>query len=361
MAETTRWRPVGRLRPGDPHEVAGFEVAGRLGEGGMGVVYLADHPDLGRAALKLVRDGAVDASFRARFRREVAAAERVRSPRVAEVLAADPDAATPWLATAFVDGPTVAEAVDTSSPMTGDRLVALAVALADALAAIHRVDVVHRDLKPANILLTPETPVVIDFGIAALREAPALTRTGVAVGTPGWMAPEQVRGLPCGPPADVFAWALVVAFAASGRPVFGRGPADALFYRIVHEPPDVPDLPPELAGPVRAALDKDPAARPGVAHLLADLKRLTRARRTTPPLAPFPAACLAHETPAHLDQSEAVFQALAQFLHDSLAAERVTLAGAVRIVLHLLADLCAMLTHQYGHTAAEVEARIDRL
>ena len=117
-----------------------------------------------------------------------------------------------------------------------------------------------------------------------------------------------------------------------------------------------------LVALVCAQADGPPGALESrVAHLLADLKRLTRARRTAPPLAPFPAACLAHETPAHLDQSEAVFQALAQFLHDSLAAERVTLARAVRIVLHLLADLCAMLTHQYGHTAAEVEARIDRL
>ena len=117
-----------------------------------------------------------------------------------------------------------------------------------------------------------------------------------------------------------------------------------------------------LVALVYAQVDAPPGALESrVSHLLADLKRLTRARRTTPPLAPFPAACLAHETPAHLDQSEAVFQALAQFLHDSLAAERVTLAGAERIVLSLLADVCAMLMHQYGHTAAEVEARIDRL
>ncbi len=268
---------MGRLRAGDPREVAGFEVAGRLGAGGMGVVYLAEHPLLGTAALKLVREGAVaDASFRDRFRREVAVAERVRSPRVARVLAADADAEPPWLATAYIDGPTLQEAVAADGPMSGDRLVALAVALADALAAIHRAEVVHRDLKPSNILLTAETPVVIDFGIASLREAPALTRTGMALGTPGWMAPEQVRGRRTGPRADVFTWGLVVAFAASGTLPFGRGSADAVFYRIVHEAPTLPDLPAPLDRLVREALTKDPRQRPGVARLLADLTEATQ-------------------------------------------------------------------------------------
>lgn len=238
----------------------------------MGVVYLGEHPAMGAAALKFVRSGGPDdAAFRARFRREVHAAERVQSPRVARVLASDPDAPLPWLATAFVDGPTLHEAVTEDGPLSGDRLVALAVALADALAAVHDAGVVHRDLKPSNILLTPETPVVIDFGIATLREAPALTRTGMALGTPGWMAPEQVQGRPCGPAADVFSWGLVVGFAASGRPPFGTGPADALFYRIVHEQPDLPDLPDPLAMLVRSALAKDPEHRPEVGTLLARL------------------------------------------------------------------------------------------
>ncbi len=266
---------MGRLRAEDPREVAGFEVVGRLGTGGMGVVYLATHPGHGTVALKFLRDAAADASLRDRFRREVEAARRVSSPRVAPVVAADPDAGTPWLATAFVDGPTLQEAVAEGGPMAGDRLVALAVALADALAAIHRAKVVHRDLKPANILLTAETPVVIDFGIASMREAPALTRTGMAIGTPGWMAPEQVRGRRCGPRADVFTWALVVAYAASGTPPFGRGSADAVFYRIVHEAPTLPALPPPLDSLVREALTKDPRRRPGVAHLLATLTAAT--------------------------------------------------------------------------------------
>jgi serine/threonine protein kinase len=143
----TRWRAVGRLLDGDPRNIAGFEVVGRLGQGGMGVVYLAEHPEMGPAALKFVHPASADdATFRERFRREVEAANRVRSPRVAPVLAADPDARTPWLATAFVDGPTLGDAVEDRGPMAGERLVALAVALADALVAIHRAEVVHRDL-----------------------------------------------------------------------------------------------------------------------------------------------------------------------------------------------------------------------
>jgi hypothetical protein len=272
VTEVTSWREVSDLRPGDPRQVDRFEIAGRLGEGGMGVVYLAHHPEQGPAAIKFVRTGGPDdAGFRARFQREIAAAERVSSPRVARLLGADAEAEVPWLATAFVDGPTLHEAVDDGGPMTGERLVSLAVALADALAAVHDADIVHRDMKPSNIMLTPETPVVIDFGIAALRDAPALTQAGTTLGTPGWMAPEQVKGQPCGPTADVFAWGLVVAFAASGKPPFGSGPADALFHRIVHESPDLPRLPDPLAMLVPAALAKDPALRPDVGTLLARL------------------------------------------------------------------------------------------
>jgi serine/threonine protein kinase len=268
-AERTRWRAVGELRDGDPHRIAGFEVVGRLGHGGMGVVYLAEHPEMGPAALKFLHSGrAADETFRARFRREVEAADRVRSPRVAPMLAADPDAETPWLATSFVDGPTLREAVESRGPMEGERITSLAVALADALDAIHRAGVVHRDLKPANILLTAETPVVIDFGIASFREAPALTSTGATIGTPGWMAPEQIRGRRAGPRVDVFAWGLVMAYAGSGRPAFGAGPSEALFYRILHEAPKVPALPAPLDELVRAALTKDPRRRPDVAHLL---------------------------------------------------------------------------------------------
>jgi len=235
----------------------------------MGVVYLAEHPRMGPAALKFVHAASADdETFRARFRREVEAADRVRSPRVAPVLAADPDAAVPWLATSFVDGPTLGEAVADDAPLHGERLISLAVALADALGAIHGAGVVHRDLKPSNILLTPETPVVIDFGIASFREAPTLTRTGATLGSPGWMAPEQVTGHRSGRRVDVFAWGLVVAFAASGRMPFGQGPAHALYYRVVHEAPDVPALPAPLDRLVRSALAKDPRHRPDVRHLL---------------------------------------------------------------------------------------------
>jgi serine/threonine protein kinase len=270
----TRWRAVGRLTDADPRRVDGFALQGRLGQGGMGVVYLGEHAQLGPAAIKFVHAAiAADPTFRARFRREVEAADRVASVRVARVLGADVDAQVPWLATAFVDGPTLSEAVGDGNPMAGDRLLALAAALADALTAIHRAGVVHRDLKPSNILLTPSTPVVIDFGIAAAHEQTELTRTGMQLGTPGWMAPEQVRGRRAGPATDVFAWGMVVAYAASGRPPFGRGPADALYYRVVHQRPHLPEgLPAPLDALVPAALVKDPRQRPSVADLVTGLE-----------------------------------------------------------------------------------------
>jgi hypothetical protein len=269
LGEATRWRTVQAPVAGDPRQVAGFRIQGRLGEGGMGVVFLADHPQHGTAAVKLISAARVsDETFRARFRREIEAASRVAGPRVARVLDADPDAPVPWLATTFVDGPTLAEAVPRTGPMAGERLVALAVALADALTAIHAAGVVHRDLKPSNILLTAETPVVIDFGVAAAREAPSLTQTGMSVGTPGWMAPEQVVGQRVDRPADVFAWGLVLAFAASGRPPYGEGAPHVLCYRIVHERPAVPGLPAPLDGLVAGALDRDPGRRPVVPILV---------------------------------------------------------------------------------------------
>jgi eukaryotic-like serine/threonine-protein kinase len=272
--------------PGDPRWLGPYELLGRLGQGGMGVVFLGRERRGGRlAAVKAIRpELAGDPAFAARFRREVEAARRVDSPLVAQVLDADPAAARPWLATEYVDGPTLAGAVAATGALTGGRLAAFAAGVAGALTAIHAAGVVHRDLKATNVLL-PRSPgpevKVIDFGIAWAADA-TMTRSGLRFGSPSWMAPEQLRDRPAGPPADVFAWGLLVAFAAAGRHPFGGGPADAVAYRILHDRPDLDGVPEPLRSLVRGGLARDPAARPTAARLAT---LLTASAAPTAPLA----------------------------------------------------------------------------
>jgi eukaryotic-like serine/threonine-protein kinase len=262
--------------PGDPRRLGPYELLGRLGQGGMGVVHLGRERRGGRlAAVKALRpELAGDPGFAARFRREVEAARRIDSPRVARVLGAEPAGPRPWLATEYVDGPTLAAAVAAGGPLTGERLAGFAAGVAEALAAIHAAGVVHRDLKPGNVLLErpgPDGPAgpgvkVIDFGIAWAADA-TMTRSGLRFGTPAWMAPERLRDQPAGPPADVFAWGALVAFAATARHPFGGGPPEAVAYRILHDPPDLSGVPATLRPLVEAALARDPSARPTAAGL----------------------------------------------------------------------------------------------
>lgn len=272
---------VAAKQPGDPRRLGPYELVGRLGQGGMGVVFLGRERRTGRlAAVKALRpELAGDPTFAARFRREVDAARRIDSPHVARVLDADPSAARPWLATEYVDGITLADEVATTGPLTGDRLLQFATQVAQALTAIHAAGIVHRDLKPTNVLLHkvhgspgPERfgVKVIDFGIAWAADA-TLTRSGLRFGTPSWMAPERLRDQPAGPPADVFAWGALVAFAATGRHPFGGGPADAVAYRILHLQPDLDGVPEPLRRLVRDALSRDPHARPTAIRIFTGL------------------------------------------------------------------------------------------
>ncbi|MEV4425034.1 bifunctional serine/threonine-protein kinase/ABC transporter substrate-binding protein [Streptomyces sp. NPDC049602] len=257
------------LLPSDPSTIAGYRILGRLGAGGMGVVYLGRTAAGELAAVKVTHaDQADQPDFRARFRREVEAARRVSSPWAVPVTGADPDAPEPWMATAFVAGPSLGEAVAAHGALPERSVRLLGWSVARALAAVHAAGLVHRDVKPGNVLLAVDGPRLIDFGIARTTGETALTATDMVVGTPGFLAPEQAeaRTDAIGPPADVFALGCLLAYAATGRPPFGTGAVDALMYRTVHDEPDLTGVPEGLLDLVRDCLAKDPAARPTAAE-----------------------------------------------------------------------------------------------
>jgi serine/threonine protein kinase len=237
----------------------------------MGVVYLAETRHGQPVAVKVLRPELADnPEFRTRFGREVTALTRIQGMCTVRVIEADTEAPKPFLVTEYADGPSLSEYVDASGPLDPQMLYGLATGLAEALAAIHAAGIVHRDLKPSNVLLTAAGPKVIDFGIAQALDTTSLTRTGITVGSAGFMAPEQITGR-AGTAADVFTWAVTVAFAAGGKAPFGTGPSDAIMYRIMHADPDISAVPPGLRPLVEAALAKDPQARPTAPQLLAEL------------------------------------------------------------------------------------------
>ncbi|WP_231626878.1 serine/threonine-protein kinase [Streptomyces apocyni] len=262
------------LESSDPQQVGQYQIAARLGAGGMGRVYLGRSPSGRAVAVKVMRpELAEDAGFRQRFAREVAAARRVTGFFTAAVVDADPDASPPWLATAYVPGMSLQEAVGAHGPLPAQSVLALGAGLAEALDAIHRAGVIHRDLKPSNVLLTGDGPRVIDFGISVAADATALTQTGAAIGTPGFMSPEQLRDLPVGFASDTFALGAVLAFAATGGSPFGTGATHALHYRVVHEQPRLGEVPEPLRDLLARCLEKDPEHRPADAALISELAR----------------------------------------------------------------------------------------
>ncbi|GAB2602376.1 hypothetical protein Aab01nite_62660 [Paractinoplanes abujensis] len=261
------------LLPGDPAELGGYRLLGRLGQGGMGAVYLGQDPGGRRVAVKVIRpELAPDTEFRARFRSEVNRARQVPPFCTAEVLDADPDHPTPYLVVEYVDGPSLAEVIARNGALTGGSLHSVAVGVATALAAIHGASVIHRDLKPSNVLLAPGLPKVIDFGIARAFEATSRhTRTDQMVGTVAYMAPESIDDEhfgAVGPAADVFAWGVVIAYAATGRTPFRADSPTATAARILTQPPDLTGVPEPLRGVVARTLAKPPADRPTAQELL---------------------------------------------------------------------------------------------
>ncbi|HUR08842.1 MAG TPA: serine/threonine-protein kinase [Nonomuraea sp.] len=251
--------------------IGGYALRRVLGRGGMGEVHLATTPTGGLAAVKVIHpELARDPAFRRRFEREVAAARRVARFCTAPVLDAGIDGDVAYLVTEYVKGPDLAQAVREQGPLSGSDLEALAVGIATALGAIHGAGVVHRDLKPSNVLLSPLGPRVIDFGIAQLVDADSLASQAI-LGTPAFMAPEQVRGEPLGPAADVYAWGGVIAFAGTGRLPFGGGAPAEVLYRIVNEGPRLDGLDEGLRDVVERAMAKEARLRPTAQQLLASL------------------------------------------------------------------------------------------
>jgi len=273
-----------------PDRLGNYRVLRRLGEGGMGVVYLAVDPEQRTVAVKALRQGvSFDPNARHRLAREVETMRRVHSPFVAEVLDADLSSEPPYIVTRYVEGRTLEDMVAESGPLAGPALARLAYGLASALTAVHAAGVVHRDLKPGNVMLAEGTPVVIDFGIAQAPDLTRLTMTGMFMGTPGYLAPEVIEGKQSGPAADVHSWGATVAFAATGRPPFGIGTFETIFYRIVHGQPDLDRFPPVLVPLVAHALARDPSRRPSAAELGARLAALDPASLTpaaAPPIRP---------------------------------------------------------------------------
>ncbi|WP_236655457.1 serine/threonine-protein kinase, partial [Streptacidiphilus carbonis] len=265
-----------RLRREDPRVVGPYRLHRRLGTGGMGVVYLGSDRKGQKVALKLIRSElAEDQEFRTRFAREVAAAARIRGGCIARLVASDIDVERPWLATAYVPGPSLYKRVGDEGPLPWPEVTAIGAALADGLVHVHEAGVVHRDLKPSNILLSPKGPRIIDFGIAWSTGASTLTHVGTAVGSPGFLAPEQVRGIAVTSATDVFALGTTLAYAATGDSPFGSGTSEVMLYRVVHEEPDLSEVPGALLPVIRACLAKEASDRPTTAQLHDRLKELT--------------------------------------------------------------------------------------
>jgi len=269
---------VGALLRADPQLIGPYQLLGRLGAGGMGRVFLGMSAAGRPVAVKVVHaELAADPEFRTRFSIEVAAARKVSGLFTALVVDAGVDAPVPWLATAYVAGPSLAEAVNERGPLSAASLLSLAAGLAKSLSAIHAAGVVHGDLKPSNVLLAPDGPRVIDFGISQSAEMAPLAHGGLVVGTPSFMSPEQAAGRQVGPLSDVFSLGAVLAFAATGRKPFGTGQAAAVLERVVRGSPSLENAPADVRTLIERCLAKDPGQRPTAPELLAEVSAVQSA------------------------------------------------------------------------------------
>jgi len=275
------------LQAGDPRFIGPYRLHGLLGAGGMGRVFLGQSAEGQLVAVKVIRaDLATHGEFRARFRREVTVARRVSSQFTATVVGADTDGPVPWLATIYVAGPSLADAVAERGPLPTWSVLKLAAGLAEGLSAIHAAGVLHRNLKPSNVLLAKYGPRMIDIGLSRASGPGAMTHVGLLVGWPGFISPEQAEGRQAGPQGDVFSLGAVLAFAATGEGPFGTGSRMALVYRVIHCPPDLDRVPAQVRPLVGRCLAKDPALRPTAREVLTE----TSAARSMPTLGPLRAS-----------------------------------------------------------------------
>ncbi|WP_214322008.1 glycoside hydrolase family 6 protein [Nonomuraea sediminis] len=337
------------LRDTDPRQVGPYTLLGRLGQGGMGIVYLGRAADGTKVAVKLIHARMdADPGFRRRFAREVAAARRVARFCTAPVLDADVRGDPPYLVTEFVEGPSLDQAVSASGPLRGSALDGLAAATATALRAIHGAGVVHRDLKPSNVLLSQVGPKVIDFGIAHVEGGEL---SSAIVGTPAYMSPEQVSGGPIGPASDIFSWGCVLAFAAGGHSPFEGGSVPDILMRIVTAEPDLSGLAPPLRDLAAAALAKDAAARPTADDLLTSLSAAGT------PL-PYSGTASPPEPPTATSPQQAADGPLEPPGGRTVPppANRRLLIGAAAAVLAVAAAATAVALTRDGVTAAKVKS-----
>ncbi|MGW2347206.1 serine/threonine protein kinase [Streptomyces sp. NPDC001661] len=263
----------------DPRTAGGYRLVAGLGSGGMGRVYLSHTPGGRAVAVKVIRpELAEDPEFRRRFRTEVAAASKVHGLYTAPVVDSDTESAVPWCATAYVPGPSLAEAVREHGPLPVDTVLRMTAGIAEALQAVHDAGIVHRDLKPSNVLLASDGPRVIDFGVARAADATSVTRSGAAVGTVAYMAPEQVLGGSASGSADVFALGQTAVFAATGSTAYGEGEPHAVLYRVVHEEPDLSKVPEALRELISGCLSKEAEDRPTVTEVIETVQTIREAQ-----------------------------------------------------------------------------------
>jgi serine/threonine protein kinase len=270
-----------------PSTLGAYRLQDRLGEGSMGVVHLARDPQGGLVAIKVLHPSTMEsANARRRLAREVETMRRIHSVFVAEVLDANVTGKFPYIVTRYVPGPTLEAMVSSRGPLSNSRLRKLVYDTAEALAAIHAAGVVHRNLEPANVILTDDRAVVIDFGIAQSLDATRLTQTGVIMGAPGYLAPECIKGQLSSPASDVHSWGAMMAFAATGRPPFGTGSYETIFYRILSDRADLEGVPEPLVPLLSAALTRDPARRPPATWLSAQARILDLSTLDVAPFGP---------------------------------------------------------------------------